>query len=112
MVTVTNYFVRNNQAGEPFIALELTGDLEMIQSSETGRFYAAAKRCTVSSVFEESIAKTLVGKQLPGSIDRVECEQYDYVVPGTTEVRTLTHTYVYSPTERQSPAKALAPVQI
>jgi hypothetical protein len=99
MVTVTTFFVRENKDGKPFVALELTGDLEMIQSAQTGRFYASAKRCTVSSVFSEEIAKTLIGKQLPGRIERVECTPYDYTVKETGEVLSLTHTYTYVPDE-------------
>jgi hypothetical protein len=114
MVTITNYFVRQTQEGKSFIALELTGDLELIQSSGTGRFYATAKRCSVSSVFTEEVAKTLVGKTLPGRIDRVETAPYDYVVPGTGEIRSLSHTYVYRPEEKAGQAienpKVLVPL--
>src|ERR1044072_2841933 len=97
MVTITNSFVRQNKDGKPFVALELTGDLEMIQSNQTGRFYAAAKRCTVPSAFPEEFAKTLIGKQMPGSIERVETEPYEYTVRETGEVIMLSHTYVYVP---------------
>ena len=101
MVTVTNFFVRENKDGKPFVALELSGDIEMIQSAQTGRFYASAKRCTVSSVFSEDMAKTLIGKQLPGRIERVECEAYEYTVKETGEVLSLMHTYTYVPEERR-----------
>jgi len=97
MVTISNYFIRQNKAGDPFISLELTGDVEFIQSSLTGKFYASAKRCSISSVFTEEVAKTLIGKQLPGSIQRVECEAYEYVVEKTGETMLLSHTYTYVP---------------
>ncbi|OQP44132.1 hypothetical protein A4H97_33720 [Niastella yeongjuensis] len=97
MVTVTNFFVRENKDGKSFVALELSGDIEMIQSAQTGRFYASAKRCTVSSVFSEEVARTFIGKQLPGKIERVECTPYDYTVKETGEVLSLTHTYTYVP---------------
>ena len=45
MVTISNYFVRENKEGHSFISLELTGDVELIQSSLTGKFYASAKLC-------------------------------------------------------------------
>ena len=73
----------------------------MVQSSESGRFYATSKKCTVSSTFSEEVAKSLIGKQLPGRIERVETVPYDYTVKETGEVISLTHTYVYSPEEKQ-----------
>lgn len=97
MVTISNYFVRQNKEGESFISLELTGDVEFIQSSLTGKFYASAKRCSISSVFTEEVAKTLIGKQLPGRIERVECEAYEYTVEKTGETLLLSHTYTYVP---------------
>lgn len=104
MVTISNYHLRQTQEGKSFVSLELTGELEMIQSSTTGRFYATAKRCTISSTFAEDIAKTLVGKQIPGRIERVQCEVYEYTNRETGEVITLTHTYVYVPEEKQEAA--------
>ncbi len=111
MVTITNYHVRKNNEGETFISLELQGDIEMIQSASTGNFYASAKRCSMSSTFSEDVAKTLIGKQLPGRIDRVECEPYDFTVKQTGEVISLTHTYVYSPDEKE-PELASKPVRV
>jgi hypothetical protein len=50
-------------------------------------------------VFTEDVAKTLIGKQLPGSIQRVECEAYEYIVEKTGETMLLSHTYTYVPDE-------------
>lgn len=111
MVTITNYHVRQNNEGNPFIALELQGDIEMIQSASSGNFYASAKRCSMSSTFSEDTAKTLIGKQLPGRIDRIECEAYDFVVKNTGEVISLTHTYVYNPEEKE-PELVNKPVRV
>jgi hypothetical protein len=102
MVTISAYHVRQNQEGKSFITLELLGDVEFIQSSNTGAFYATAKKCTISSTFPEEVAKTLVGKQVKGRIERVQCEPYEYTVKETGEVVTLTHTYTYNPDERGS----------
>ena len=99
MVTISNYFIRQNKNGDSFISLELTGDVEFIQSSLTGKFYASAKRCSISSVFTEEVAKALIGKQLPGAIQRVECDPYEYTVEKTGETLLLSHTYTYVPDE-------------
>lgn len=76
------------------------GDIELVQSAETGRFYATAKRCSIPSTFSEDLAKSLIGKQLPGRIDRVQAAPYEYTVKETGEVILLSHTYVYTPKEK------------
>jgi hypothetical protein len=114
MVTISNYFVRQTQEGKQFITLELLGDLELIQSSNTGAFYATAKRCTIPSTFTEDVAKTLIGKQIRGRIDRVQCAAYEYTVKETGEVITLMHTYSYVPEEKQesfTPEVSMSPVR-
>jgi hypothetical protein len=97
MVTVVNYNFRTNKEGKEFISLELQGDIELVQSMETGRFYATARRCSITSTFNEATAKTLIGKQMSGKIQRVEAEPYEYTVPETGEVILLQHTYQYVP---------------
>ncbi len=47
MVTVSGYAVRQNQEGESFVVLILQGDLEMLQSQQTGNFYATAKKLKI-----------------------------------------------------------------
>lgn len=99
MVSIIDYALRENKEGKSFVSLKLEGDPEFIQSMETGRFYLTAKRCSVSSTFNEETAKSLIGTRLPGSIVRVPCEQYDYTIPDTGEVISLTHSYAYQPPE-------------
>ena len=99
MVTIINYHLRESKEGEEFVTLELQGDLEMVQSMQTGKFYATAKRCSITSTFTEEAAKELIGRKLPGSIARVATEAYDYTVPDSGEVISLAHTYQYVPEE-------------
>jgi len=42
MVTVIDYHVRESKTGETFTTLSLQGDIEMIKSQKTGKFYATA----------------------------------------------------------------------
>ena len=99
MVTVSDYAVRTNSKGDPFVALLLTGNLEMVQSQETGKFYATVKKCSVVSTFSEFVAAQMVGNQLPGTILKEECDEYEYTIPETGEVIELSHRWVYSPEE-------------
>ena len=97
MVTITKYHLRESKEGKPFIALELQGSIELVQSLETGNFYATARKCSITSTFDEETAKRIVGTQMPGSIVRVQTEAYDFHVPESGEVIKLAHTYQYRP---------------
>lgn len=105
MVTVSDYAIRQNKDGEAFVVLILQGDMELVKSSQTGNFYATAKKCTISSTFNEQVAASLIGKQLPGKITKQECEPYDFVVPETAEVIELSHKWVYVQEEANVPQK-------
>ena len=61
----------------------------MVQSKETGKFYATVKTCSISSTFDETTAALMVGKQMPGSIVKEECEPYEYTIPETGEYTLL-----------------------
>jgi hypothetical protein len=59
MVTVSNYALRVRKDGSTFVVLELTGGLEIIQSSNTGKHYATVRKCTIPSTFSEEVAKLM-----------------------------------------------------
>ena len=97
MVTVTNYHVRQRKDGKEFVSLTLQGDMEMVQSQETGKFYATARKCSITSTFDEQTAKNLIGTMMPGIIKRVESDPYDFTIQDTGEVIKLAHSYEYAP---------------
>lgn len=107
MVTIVKAILRESATGK-FVSLELNGDVELIQSMKTGRFYATAKRCFITSTFTIEQAQTLIGTQLPGTVVRAESDAYDYTVPETGEVIQLSHTYTYMPAHAQNEAKTKA----
>ena len=76
MVTVGNYRVVETDEGT-YIRLILSGDLEMVQSEKTGNFYATIKQASISATFDEEMAKRMLGKQLPGTIERIQVEPYE-----------------------------------
>jgi hypothetical protein len=100
MVTIKNYHLRESKTGKPFVTLELQGDVEMVQSMETGRFYATARRCSISSTFDEQTAQSVIGTTMPGKIVRQGCEQYEYAIPESGEVIRLAHRWEYQPDEK------------
>lgn len=97
MVTIINYKKRNADDGREFFSLEITGGIEMVQSKETGLFYATSKKAFISSTFDETTCKALIGTQMAGNVQKVECEPYEYVSKDTGEVMTLHHRYIYVP---------------
>src|SRR5690606_32205241 len=97
MVTIVNYKERQKDDGTSFFLLELQGGIEMTQSKTTGMFYATAKKAIIPSTFDEATCKGLIGTQISGSIEKQECEPYEYVVQETGEEIILSHRWVYVP---------------
>jgi hypothetical protein len=97
MVTVTAFSKHQTTDGKEFISLELSGGLELVQSQQTGNFYATVRKCNIPSTFDETIAKLMIGQQLEGDIVRVEVDPYEYTNPRTGEVVILSHSYAYRP---------------
>ena len=97
MVTVIGYAVRQRKDGSTFIALELSGGLEMQQSQTTGNFYATTKRCSIPSTFDENFAKMMVGEKIEGDVVRVEADPYEFLNQRTGEIMLLQHSYAYRP---------------
>lgn len=101
MVKVIAAHLRESEKGK-FVTLDLLGQIEMVQSQNTGRFYATARRCSIGTTFDLETAKGFIGQLLPGSIGRVQCDPYAYTVPETGEVINLSHTYAYIPQEEKA----------
>lgn len=95
MVTIINFKERIKEDGTSFFVLELQGGIELAQSQKTGQFYATAKKAYIPSTFDESICKALIGTQMQGSIEKVECEPFEYTVQETGEIIILSHRYQY-----------------
>ena len=96
MVTVIGSEKRMSATGKEFNVIVLQGDIEIVVSKETGKPYLTARKTSIPCTFDESIAKTLIGSQLPGGIERVEVKPYEFVVPSTKKKIKLSHSYLYS----------------
>ena len=95
MVTVIGFSKRKNAKEEVFHVLELQGDVELIRAVNTGKFYAHARKATITTTLNEASCKALINTQFPGKIVKIECEDYSYQVPGTNETITLSHNYQF-----------------
>jgi len=96
MVTIIGSEKRKNSKDEDFNVLILQGDVEPVISSGTGKPYLTARKTSVPCTFDEKVAKKMVGQTLPGKIERLSCEEYEYGIPGSKEKIILSHTYQYS----------------
>jgi len=96
MVTIVATEKRIAKSGKEFNVMVLQGDVEIAISKETGKPYLTARKTSIPCTFDETIAKTLVGHKLPGGIERIEVEQYEFKVPSTGKKIKLTHSYQYS----------------
>lgn len=101
MLVVSGFKQTENKEGKPFCQLILQGELELIQSKVSKRFYASAKICTIASSFSPEICSSLIGRTIPGSIKKVECPEYEYKIPGSTEILTLNYRWDYVPEDRE-----------
>jgi len=97
MVRVKDYVVRTTKDGRQFVALVIQGGLSFVQSKNTGNFYATGKQCSIPSTFDEDTAKSFVGEQMPGSVQKLSCPTYQWVNKTTGEVIELSHRWVYVP---------------
>ena len=95
MVRISNYQKRTTEEGKEFFTLELQGGIEVVKSQETGKLYMTARKASMSCTFDELTCKSLIGTELPGSVRKVECEEYDYTIKDTGEIITLTHRFEY-----------------
>jgi hypothetical protein len=94
MVTVTNYRIVKSEEGEEYIRLILSGSLEMVKSETTGRYYATTREASIAATFDEESAKLMVGKELPGHIERVDVEPYEYTLDGGETIK-ISQRWIY-----------------
>ena len=97
MVTIVNYKKRLSSEGKEFYSLILQGGIEMVRSAETGNFYATVKQCSITSTMNEEGCKSVLGEKLPGSIEKITCDPYEYTVQETGEVIELSHRWTFVP---------------
>lgn len=96
MVTAINYACRESDEGKKLYALVLQGAPEFIRSINTNKLYMTARRASILTTFNESECKKLIGVMFPGTIIKVECEQYEYTIPETGNKVNLNFRYEYS----------------
>ena len=105
MVTIIGYDKRQSKEGREFFTLTIQGDAEIVQS-QNGNLYMTARKTSIPSTFDEEGCAVLLGRELPGKIEKMECEPYEYENKETGETIVLSHTYVYISEKMQEKQKA------
>ena len=100
MVTIIDFKKRKSADGKEFAVLILQGEIETVRSKTTNRPYITARKTSIPTTLDEVFAKNMMGKELPGTIEKIECETYEFVNPETGKKLKLDYTYQYN----ESPA--------
>ena len=113
MVTVIGYDKRQSDEGREFFTLTIQGGVEVVES-QNGNLYMTARKTSIPSTFDEEGCELLLGTEIPGEIEKVECEPYEYENKNTGEIITLSYTYTYVAEEKQenqeTPMSEFSPV--
>jgi len=91
----------NSRTKESYSVLVLQGDPEVLISKSSGRPYISAKKTTIPCALEENQAHALIGKELPGSIERVSCTPFEVKLATGKKVKIST-AFQYLPAEKAS----------
>ena len=97
MVTIVGVEERGSEAGS-FNVIVLQGKIEVARSQNTGLPYLTARRTSIPFTFDVEQARALIGTELSGEIERYECEEYEFQLPGKKKKIKLNHKYRYDPT--------------
>lgn len=95
MVTIVDCVKRVSNLGEEFTALIVQSELEMVKSRH-GNIYCAARKASIPCTLDFDVAKMQIGKELPGTIEKVKCDPYE-TANADGELVTLNHRYSYVP---------------
>lgn len=112
MVKIVDFVKRTNKEGKKFNALILQSGIELVKSRDTGRWYATAKKTSITSTFDDAMCQSLIGTEIPGSVHRVECEPYDFTVKETGEIVSLTHRWMYAKEGEVMSEQVVAPEKV
>ena len=92
-VTVVDFAERENRDGEKFYSLLVSAGVEMGKGSN-GKHYATIRTASVPSTLNEAACRSIIGSELPGSVKKVECEEYDFT-NHKGETVSLNYTWQY-----------------
>ncbi|WP_321347094.1 hypothetical protein [uncultured Draconibacterium sp.] len=100
MVTIVDCVKRTSNEGTDFIALIVQSELELV-TSKYGNVYVAARKASVPSTLEWDTAKMMIGKELPGTIEKKECTPFE-TVNNDGEIVHANERWTYVPEQQRT----------
>jgi len=101
MVQIIGFEKKQNKTNESYAVLILQGEPEIMISKSSGRPYISARKTTIPCSLEENQAQALIGKELPGSIERVSCAPFQLTLATGKKVK-ISSAYQFIPPEMDS----------
>jgi hypothetical protein len=98
MVQIIGFEKKQSKSKESYAVLILQDEPEIMISKSSGRPYVAARKTTIPCALDENQAKALIGKVLPGSIERVSCTPFKLKLATGKEIKIST-AFQYLPPE-------------
>jgi hypothetical protein len=96
MVTIVKFEKKTNpKTNESYSVLVVQSDPEVLVS-KTGRAYITTRKATVASSLDDIQANALIGKTLPGTIEKVACTPFEVKLPNGKKAKIST-SFQYSP---------------
>jgi hypothetical protein len=89
---------KNEKTKASYSILILAGDPEVMISKTSGRPYISARKTTIPCALEENQAQALIGKELPGSIERVSVTPFQLTLASGKKVK-ISSAFQYMPPE-------------
>ena len=77
----------NSRTKESYSVLVLQGEPEVLISKSSGRPYISAKKTTIPCALKENQAQALIGKDLPGTIERVSVTPFQLTLASGKKVK-------------------------
>ena len=96
MVTIVEVAERTAANGNTFCSVMVAGDASVYTNAE-GKASLVALKASIPSNLPKDVLESMIGNKLPGKVERVETEPYQWTNPNTGEELTLSHTYKYVP---------------
>jgi hypothetical protein len=94
MVQIIGFEKKQNKTNESYALLILQSEPEIMISKTSGRPYISARKTTIPCALEENQAQALIGKELPGSIERVSCTPFEVKLATGKKVK-ITSAFQY-----------------
>jgi hypothetical protein len=76
--------------------LLLQGSIDVVKSNTTGKQYITAHKVSMVCTLDQDSCKEQIGTKLPGSIEKVSCAPYEFMIPQSGEKVMLNYTYQYN----------------